>query len=58
MYTIHDYVRWVAESMSIFLSDGKVEKCAHRLAMSDKYLKMLHGLEDIKEENMVKRTRM
>lgn len=47
MHTIHDYVRLIAESMSVDLNQEKVNRIANQLVKSEKYKEMLHELEDM-----------
>ena len=47
MYSIHDYVGLIAESMSVDLNQEKVNRIANQLVKSEKYKEMLHELEDM-----------
>lgn len=47
MYSIHDYVGLIAESMSVDLNQEKVSRIANQLVKSEKYKEMLHELEDM-----------
>lgn len=55
MHTLDDYVRWVANSMSVDLSQEKLDRIANKLVQSEKYKESLHELEDmIQKENKVR----
>lgn len=55
MHTLDDYVRWVANSMSVDLSQEKLDRIANKLVQSEKYKESLHELEDmIQAEKKVK----
>lgn len=47
MRTLHDYVRWVAESMGTYLDDNKINRIARKLIRSEKYNEMLLELEKL-----------
>ena len=55
MHSIHDYVRLIADSMAVELSQEKINRIANWLVKSEKYKEMLHELEDmIQAEKKVK----
>lgn len=43
--SLHDYVRWVAESMGAYLDDEKINRITNKLVRSKKYNDMLVELE-------------
>ena len=45
MRSLHDYVRWVAESMGAYLDDEKINRITNKLVRSKKYNDMLVELE-------------
>lgn len=45
MRTLHDYVRWVAESMGAYLDDEKIDRITNKLVKNKKYYDMLVELE-------------
>lgn len=52
---INDYVRWVANSLGINLSDEKIKKLGMELINDEKYIEVLRELEDkIYEERRAK----
>lgn len=46
MYTLEDYVRWVAESMGLKLEDETLMKITLDLLDNDKYIEVLMELEE------------
>ncbi|MBO1003161.1 hypothetical protein [Pseudogracilibacillus auburnensis] len=55
MQTIHDYIRFVSDSMLVDLDKNKVNEIASKLVESSKYKEMLEELEEmIREENKAK----
>jgi len=57
MRDITDYVRFISKSMGITLSEDKINGIAKRLIRSDKYVEMLHELEEMILEENEKRLR-
>lgn len=43
--TLHDYVKWIADSMGIFLTEEKIDDITLVLVHSEKYKEMLVELE-------------
>ncbi len=46
MHTINDYVRFIADSLGVKLSEEKINKLGIELINDEKYVEVLHNLEN------------
>lgn len=45
MQILDDYVKWIAESLGVILTDKETERIRKALTKSEKYTESLHELE-------------